>query len=91
LIVTTTLRSTKDALPVAEVPDHLAALNEMRDRLDITLEPTHAAVTPWAATVAAITLVGLATSLSVRRRRGVIPAGEAIESRSEAHRADHAS
>ncbi len=70
LIVTTTLRSTKDALPVAKVPDHLAALNEMRDRLDITLEPTHAAVTPWAATIAAIALVGLVTSLSVRRRRG---------------------
>ncbi|MEA2238856.1 MAG: hypothetical protein QOC81_3580 [Thermoanaerobaculia bacterium] len=73
LIVTTTLRATKDALSVDKVPDHLAALNEMRDRLDITIEPTHAAVTPWAATIAAIVLVGLATSLSIRRRReGVI-------------------
>ncbi|MEA2163003.1 MAG: hypothetical protein QOK37_1130 [Thermoanaerobaculia bacterium] len=69
LVVTTTLRSTKDALPVDLVPDHLAALNEMRDRLDITIEPTHGAITPWAAGIAAIVLVGLATSLSMRRRR----------------------
>jgi transglutaminase-like putative cysteine protease len=89
LIVTTTLRSTKDALTVAKVPDHLAALNEMRDRLDITLEPTHTTVTPWAATIAVITLVGLATSLSVRRRRGnvVVTSSEVIESRSETQRA----
>lgn len=92
LIVTTTLRSTKDALTVAKVPDHLAALNEMRDRLDITLEPTHAAVTPWAATITVITLVGLATSLSVRRRRGnvVVPA-DAIAPSDEAYRSDRAS
>ncbi len=89
LIVTTTLRSTRDALPVAKVPDHLAALNEMRDRLDITLEPTHATVTPWAATIAAIALVGLATSLSVRRRRGnmILPA-DVIEPRNDAYRSD---
>ncbi len=77
LVVTTTLRATKDALPVDRVPDHLAALNEMRDRLDITLEPPHAAVTPRAAAIAALVLlVGLATSLAVRRRhsiRSVIP------------------
>jgi transglutaminase-like putative cysteine protease len=72
LIVTTTLHATRDALSVDKVPDHLAALNEMRDRLDITIEPTHAAVTPWAATIAAIVLVGLATSLSIRRRREIV-------------------
>ena len=72
LIVMTTLRSTKSALPVASVPDHLAALNEMRDRLDITLEPGHTAVTPWAAAIAVIVLAGLATSLSLRRRKKVL-------------------
>lgn len=80
LVVTTTLRATKDALPVDRVPDHLAALNEMRDRLDITLEPPHAAVTPWAAAIAALVLfVGLATSFAVTRRRRappVIPSSE---------------
>ncbi|HXH92738.1 MAG TPA: DUF3857 domain-containing protein [Thermoanaerobaculia bacterium] len=89
LIVITTLRSTKDALPVAKVPDHLAALNEMRDRLDITLEPTHATVTPLAATIATLALVGLATSLSVRRkRRSVVVPAEVIESPSETYRSD---
>ena len=76
LVVTTTLRSTKDALPVARVPDHLAALNEMRDHLDITLEPPHAAVTPWVAATAALVLLvaGLATSFGVaRRHRALIP------------------
>jgi transglutaminase-like putative cysteine protease len=72
LIVTTTLRSTRDALPVGIVPDHLAALNEMRDRLDITLEPTRAAVTPWAAGIAVVLIVGVATSLSIRRRNAAI-------------------
>ena len=52
------------------VPDHLAALNEMRDRLDITLDPLHPAVTPWvAASAALVLLTGVATSLAVRRRR----------------------
>ena len=74
LVVTTTLRATKDAVPVDKVPDHLAALNEMRDHLDITLEPPHAAVTPWAVAIAAVVLlVGLATSLGVARRRRVVP------------------
>lgn len=77
LVVTTTLRATKDAVPIDRVPDHLAALNEMRDHLDITLEPLHPAVTPWVAASAALMLLaGLATSLAVRRRRAnhtVIP------------------
>lgn len=70
LIVTTTLRATRDVVPVNMVPDHLAALNEMRDRLDITLDPPHAAVTPWAAAVSALVLltVGFATSIGVARR-----------------------
>ena len=39
LVITTTLRAMKDAVSVAEVPDHLAALNEMHDALAVTLEP----------------------------------------------------
>ncbi len=70
LIITTMLRTTKDAVPVAAVPDHLAALNEMRDSLDITVEPAHKAVAPMAVGTAALALVaGLAGSLVIRRKR----------------------
>ena len=70
LVIITTLRTTKDAVPVAAVPDHLAALNEMRDSLDITVEPAHNAVTPMAVGTAAIALVaGLAGSIVIRRKR----------------------
>jgi len=71
LVVTTTLRTTKDAVPVTAVPDHLATLNEIRDSLDITVEPRHKAVAPMAVGTAAIVLVaGLAGSLAFRRRKG---------------------
>jgi len=70
LVVITTLRATKDAVPVTAVPDHLAALNEIRDSLDITVEPRHKAVAPMAVGTAAIAIVaGLAGSLAFRRRK----------------------
>jgi hypothetical protein len=70
LVITTSLQTTKDAVSVAAVPDHLAALNEMRDSLDVTLEPPRAAVAPMAAGTAAVVLVlGLVTSIAFRRRK----------------------
>lgn len=72
LVIATTLRATKDAVAIGKVPDHLAALNEMRDSLDVTLEPHHAAVTPWAAGTGAVVIVaGLAASLAIRRRHAI--------------------
>src|SRR5258706_5384648 len=49
LVITTTLHAMKDAVSVAEVPDHLAALNEMHDALAVTLEPAKPSITPRAA------------------------------------------
>ncbi len=70
LVITTMLRATKDAVPVAAVPDHLAALNEMRDSLDVTVEPAHSTVAPVAAGTAAVVLMaGLATTIAVRRKK----------------------
>ena len=68
LIVTTTFRATRDAVPVAAVPDHLAALNEMRDSLDVTIEPHHNAIKPWAeGTGAMVIIAGVAVALARRR------------------------
>jgi hypothetical protein len=70
LVITTMLRATKDAVSVAAVPDHLASLNEMRDGLDVTLEPAHSTVAPVAAGTAAVVLMaGLATTLAFRRKK----------------------
>jgi hypothetical protein len=70
LVITTTLRATKDAVAVSDVPDHLAALNEMRDSLDVTIEPAHGSMMPKAAGLGlAVVLAGLATSIAVRRRK----------------------
>jgi hypothetical protein len=69
LVVITTLRATKNAVPVTGVPDHLAALNEIRDSLDITVEPAHKAIAPMTAgTVAVVLVAGLAGSMIFRRR-----------------------
>jgi len=70
LVITTTLRATRDSVSVAAVPDHLAALNEMRDGLDVTIEPPHTAFMPWAAGIAAMMIVvGLTSSFAIFRRK----------------------
>jgi hypothetical protein len=70
LVITTMLRATKDAVSVAAVPDHLASLNEMRDGLDVTVEPVHSTVAPVAAGTAAVVLMaGLATTIAFRRKK----------------------
>jgi transglutaminase-like putative cysteine protease len=70
LVITTMLRATKDAVSVAAVPDHLASLNEMRDGLDVTVEPVHSTVAPMAAGTAAVVLMaGLATTIAFRRKK----------------------
>lgn len=70
LVITTMLRATRDAVSVAAVPDHLASLNEMRDGLDVTVEPAHSTVAPVAAGTAAVVLMaGLAGTLAFRRKK----------------------
>jgi hypothetical protein len=71
LVVTTTLRAIKDAVPVAEVPDHLAALNEMHDALAVTLEPGKKSTLHTAELGGGILIVGIVAALAIRRRRGV--------------------
>ena len=71
LVVTTTLRATKDAVPVSEVADHLAALNEMNDSLAVTLEPAKASGAPHAAELGGgIAVIGIVAVLAMRRRHG---------------------
>jgi len=71
LVITTTLRATKDAVSVAEVADHLAALNEMNDSLGVTLEPAKASAAPRAAELGGgIIVVGVLAALAIRRRHG---------------------
>jgi transglutaminase-like putative cysteine protease len=70
LVVTTTLRATKDAVPVAEVADHLAALNEMNDSLAVTLEPSRTSMAPRVAELGGgIVIIGIVAALAIRRRR----------------------
>ena len=70
LVVTTTLRAMKDAVSVAEVPDHLAALNEMHDALAVTLEPAKKSLAPRAAELGGgIVILGIVAALAIRRRR----------------------
>jgi hypothetical protein len=70
LVVTTTLRAMKDAVSVAEVPDHLAALNEMHDALAVTLEPAKKSTASHAAELGGgILLISIVAALAIRRRR----------------------
>jgi transglutaminase-like putative cysteine protease len=69
LVITTTLRAMKDAVSVAEVPDHLAALNEMHDALAVTLEPAKKSIAPRAAELGGgIVIIGIVAALAIRRR-----------------------
>ncbi|HEV7486834.1 MAG TPA: DUF3857 domain-containing protein [Thermoanaerobaculia bacterium] len=71
LVITTTVRAMKDAVSVAEVPDHLAALNEMHDALAVTLEPAKTSAVPRSAEVGGgIVLIGIVAALAIRGRRG---------------------
>jgi hypothetical protein len=70
LVITTTFRAMKDAVSVAEVPDHLAALNEMHDALAVTLEPAKRSIAPRVAELGGgIVLIGIVAALAMRRRR----------------------
>jgi hypothetical protein len=69
LVITTTLRAMKDAVSVAEVPDHLAALNEMHDALAVTLEPEKSVAPRVAELGGGIILIGIVAALAIRRRR----------------------
>jgi hypothetical protein len=70
LVVTTTLHAMKDAVSVAEVPDHLAALNEMHDALAVTLEPAKKSIAPRAAELGGgIVILGIVAALAIRRKR----------------------
>ena len=82
LVITTTLRAIRDAVPVAEVPDHLAALNEMRDSLDVTIEPPHADRTPWISGIgfAAVAIL-LTVAFAIRRRKRTAINGNRSRSR----------
>jgi transglutaminase-like putative cysteine protease len=68
LVITTTLRAMKDAVSVAEVPDHLAALNEMHDALAVTLEPAKSTAPRIAELGGGIILIGIVAALAIRRR-----------------------
>jgi hypothetical protein len=68
LVVTTTLRAMKDAVSVAEVPDHLAALNEMHDALAVTLEPAKSVAPRVAELGGGLLLIGIVAALALRRR-----------------------
>ena len=70
LVITTMLRATKDAVAVAKVPDHLAALNEMHDSLDVTIEPRHAAFAPWAGGMGGGVIIAFLVAAFAIRRRG---------------------
>jgi transglutaminase-like putative cysteine protease len=70
LVITTTFRAMKDAVSVADVPDHLAALNEMHDALAVTLEPAKRSIAPRVAELGGgIVLIGIVAALAIRRRR----------------------
>jgi len=69
LVITTTLKAMKDAVSVAEVPDHLAALNEMHDALAVTLESAKTSLTPRAAELGGgILVIGIVAAFAIRRR-----------------------
>jgi len=70
LVITTTLRATRDAVPVTEVADHLAALNEMNDSLGVTLEPGKTTTSHAAELGGGIVLASIVAALVIRRRHG---------------------
>ncbi len=69
LVITTSLRATRDAVSVAQVPDHLAAINEMRDALAVTIEPHRGDVTPWISGISLALVVLIAIAAVALRRR----------------------
>lgn len=73
LVITTTLRTTADAVPVESVPDHLAALNEIGDASEVPLEPPHGGVLPWAIGLVAAVVVLSGTVHVYTRRKSLEP------------------
>jgi hypothetical protein len=71
--VTWTLRTKKDAVTVAEVADHLAALNALNDDLGVTFRggAQAAAMSPWVVSPAVAIVLVVLTAVVSRRRRGI--------------------
>jgi hypothetical protein len=82
LVITTTLRAIRESVSIAEVPDHLAALNEMRDRLDVTIEPLHASRRPWIYGIGfGVLAILLTVAFAIRRRNRAAINGNRSRSR----------
>ena len=69
-IVTYSLRAKRDAIPVPQVADTIAAINDLDDGLGFTFESPRPTIWPWIAGVLLVVLlVASATAVAVRRHR----------------------
>jgi transglutaminase-like putative cysteine protease len=71
LVITTSLRATRDAVSVAQVPDHLAALNEMRDALAVTIEPKRSGAPSWLSVAGFALGIAVAVAVMALRRPSI--------------------